>query len=271
MSKYYNSDQLSCYKQGRTFHKKKDKGWCWMEQKRSNKIIYFGLILGLCIIISALIASYTFYIVRLPEDTLAVTGSVRQKVTSDLVKWTSNFSRTVPASDLKLGYDQMEQDMELVIDFFMEKGYTEQDIDISPVFMEQLYLYDPNAPKENVLRQTVVIQSGDVDKITSMAKNTQKLIDSGVIFSIQSLEYYYTKLPELRIELIPDAIKDAKMRAQKIAEGSGKMIGTIKSANLGVVQVLPVNSTEVSDWGTYDTSTIEKEVMIPVTVIFTLK
>lgn len=85
------------------------------------------------------------------------------------------------------------------------------------------------------------------------------------------MEYYYSKLPELRIELIPDAINDAKLRAQKIAEGSGKKIGVIKSANLGVVQVLPVNSTEVSDWGTYDTSTIEKEVMIPVTVIFEIK
>jgi len=139
--------------------------------------------------------------------------------------------------------------------------------------MEQLYLYmyDPNAPKENVLSQVVTIQSGDVEKITYMAKNTQRLIDDGVIFSNQSLEYYYTKLPELRISLIPDAINDAKLRAQKIAEGSGKIIGVIKSANLGVVQVLPVNSTEVSDWGTYDTSTIEKEVMIPVNVMFTLK
>ncbi len=74
-----------------------------MEQKRSNKIIYFGVILGICLIISALIASYTFYIVRLPEDTLAVTGSVRKQVTSDMVKWTTNFSRTIPAEELKSG------------------------------------------------------------------------------------------------------------------------------------------------------------------------
>lgn len=242
-----------------------------MEQKRSNKIIYFGIILGLCLIISAVIASYTFYIVRLPEDTLSVTGSVRQKVTSDVAKWTSTFSRTVLAEELKQGYDQMQSDKSIVIEFFKENGFSEQDINISPVFMEQLYLYDRSAPKENILRQTVVIQSSDVEKITYMAKNTQKLIDEGVIFSTQTLEYYYSKLPELRIELIPDAINDAKLRAQKIAEGSGKKIGVIKSANLGVVQVLPVNSTEVSDWGTYDTSTIEKEVMIPVTVIFTLK
>ncbi|MBN2072771.1 MAG: SIMPL domain-containing protein [Actinobacteria bacterium] len=242
-----------------------------MEQKRSNKIIYFALITGFCLIISAVIASLTFYIVRQPEDTLSVTGSVRKQVTSDIAKWTSVFSRTVSTEDLKTGYDLMEEDRDKVVSFFKENGFGEEEINITPVFMEQLYLYDPNAPKENILRQTVTIQSGDVDRITSMAKNTQKLIDSGVIFATQSLEYYYSGLPELRIELIPDAINDARLRAQKIAEGSGKEIKAIKSANLGVVQVLPVNSTEVSDWGTYDTSTIQKEVMIPVTVIFTLK
>lgn len=242
-----------------------------MSKENSNKIIYFAIILGICLIISASIGSFTFYKVRSPEDTLYVTGSVRKKVTSDLAKWTANFSRTVSAEDLKAGYQMMKNDQRLVLNFFEDNGFNEEDITISPVFMEQLYMYDPNAPKENVLRQTVEIQSNNVEKITYMAKNTQKLIDQGVVFSIQSLEYYYSKLPELRIELIPDAINDAKLRAQKIAEGSGKKIGVIKSANLGVVQVLPVNSTEVSDWGTYDTSTIEKEVMIPVTVIFTLK
>lgn len=242
-----------------------------MSKENSNKIIYFAIILGICLIISASIGSFTFYKVRSPEDTLSVTGSVREKVTSDIAKWTSNFSRTVSTEDLKAGYQMMKNDQRLVLNFFEDNGFTEEDITISPIFMEQLYLYDPNAPKENLLRQTVEIQSTDVDKITYMAKNNQELIDQGVIFAIQSLEYYYSKLPELRIELIPDAINDAKLRAQKIAEGSGKTIGVIKSATLGVVQVLPVNSTEVSDWGTYDTSTIEKEVMIPVTVIFTLK
>ena len=242
-----------------------------MSKENSNKIIYFAIILGVCLIISALIASLTFYKVRLAVDTLSVTGSVREKVTSDSAKWSSSFSRTVPAEDLKEGYEMMQKDQDLVLSFFKDNGFNEGDILISPVFMKQLYMYDPDAPKESTLSQTVEIQSSDVEKITYMAKNTQTLINAGVIFSTQSLEYYCLKLPELRISLIPEAINDAKLRAQKIAEGSGKKIGTIKSAHLGVVQVLPVNSTEVSGWGTYDTSTIEKEVMIPVTVTFTLK
>ena len=240
-------------------------------KENPNKIIYTSIILGVCLIISAVIASITFYIVRSPEDTLSVTGSVRQRVTSDIAQWSGEFSRTVLTEDLKIGYDMMQTDQELVLDFFEDNGFNEEDVAISPVFMSQLYMYDPDAPKENVLRQSVEIQSSNVDKITDMAKNTQELINKGVIFSTNSLEYYYSGLPDLRIELIPDAINDAELRAEKIAEGSDKKIGSIKSAHLGVVQVLPVNSTEVSDWGTYDTTTIEKEVMIPVTVIFTLK
>lgn len=240
-------------------------------KENPNKIIYTSIILGVCLIISAVIASITFYIVRSPEDTLSVTGSVRQRVTSDIAQWSGEFSRTVLTEDLKIGYDMMQTDQELVLDFFEDNGFNEEDVAISPVFMSQLYMYDPDAPKENVLRQSVEIQSSNVEKITDMAKNTQELINKGIIFSTNSLEYYYSGLPDLRIELIPDAINDAELRAEKIAEGSGKKIGSIKSAHLGVVQVLPVNSTEVSDWGTYDTTTIEKEVMIPVTVIFTLK
>jgi len=242
-----------------------------MAEKSSNKLIYLAIILGVCLIISASIGSFTFYIVRTPVDTIAVTGSVRERVTSDIAIWSSEFTRTIPAESLKEGYRMIQSDQELVLKFFEDNGFSEDDLTIAPVFMETLYMYDPDAPKENLLKQTVTIQSGDVNKITDMAKSTQELINQGVIFSTRSLEYYYSGLADLRIELIPDAINDAKLRAQKIAEGSGKKLGVIKSANLGVVQVLPVNSTEVSDWGTYDTTTVEKEVMIPVTVTFTLE
>jgi uncharacterized protein len=236
-----------------------------------GKLIIFGIILGICLIIAAGIGSFTFYKVRTGTDTLTVTGSVKQKVTSDLVKWTATFQRNVPQDDLKNGYTQMKTDEALVLAFFKDNGFDESAVRITPVFMEAPFQYDPNAPKEYILRQNVEIQSSEIQKITSMAKNTQVLIDKGVIYSTNSLEYYYTKLPELRIALLKDAASDAKMRAQKIAESTGLQVGSIKSANAGVVQVLQVNSTDVSDYGAYDTSTIEKEVMVTVTAIFNLK
>lgn len=70
------------------------------------------------------------------------------------------------------------------------------------------------------------------------------------------------------MELLSEAVKDAQNRAGKIAQSSGNEVGSLKSASVGVVQVLPVNSTEISDYGTYDTSSIEKEVMITVRATF---
>jgi len=121
------------------------------------------------------------------------------------------------------------------------------------------------------LSQTVEVQSSDVNKITEITKDVQNLIQAGVIFSSDSLEYYYSQLPELRVSLLSDAIKDAKARAQKIAESSDKTVGTIKSASMGVVQVLPVNSVEIADYGSYDTRTIDKEVMVTVKALFILE
>jgi hypothetical protein len=239
--------------------------------EKNNKLIYFGIIIGICFVIGILIFSYTFYKVRAADNSMWVTGSYKQKVTSDIGKLSAGFSRNVPIDDLKSGYAQMKSDEELVKKFFSESGFNEKDLIISPVYMDAPFQYDPNAAKEYILRQTVEIQSKEVQKLTDLSKNVQKLIDEGVIFSINNLQYYVSNLPQLRISLLADAVKDAKARAQKIAEGTGKKIGTIKTANMGVVQVLPVNSTDVSDYGTYDTSTIEKEVMVTVTVLFTLE
>jgi hypothetical protein len=77
--------------------------------------------------------------------------------------------------------------------------------------------------------------------------------------------------PEARVSLLPDALADAKARATKIAESSGARIGKLRSASQGVVQVIQANSTDVSDYGYYDTSTKEKEIMVTVKASFTVK
>ena len=107
--------------------------------------------------------------------------------------------------------------------------------------------------------------------ISEIAKNINPLIEKGVVFSTQSLEYTYTKLPEERVEMLSSAVKDAKARASKLAESSGKSVGQLKSASSGVVQVMSANSLDISDYGSYDTSKIEKNIMLTVKASFTLK
>jgi len=97
------------------------------------------------------------------------------------------------------------------------------------------------------------------------------LINKGVLFTTSSLEFYYSQLPQARIELLASAVQDAKARAEQLAQAGGKKIGILKSASSGVVQVMAPNSVEVSDYGMYDTSKIEKEIMVTVKTSFEIK
>ncbi len=240
------------------------------EQSKISINVLFPIIIGLSLILSAVVVGFVIYRTKAMDNTLQVTGSAKKVVTSDAVKWNGEFARAVTTDNLKAGYAQMASDLEKVKAFLKSEGVEDRDVNISPVYMYEQYDYksDSNAQKKYNLTQTLQVQSNAVEKITSLAKNVQKLIDSGVIFSTRSLEYYYTQLPEARIELLSEAVKDAQNRAGKIAQSSGNEVGSLKSASVGVVQVLPVNSTEISDYGTYDTSSIEKEVMITVRATF---
>lgn len=242
-----------------------------------NVLLPASVILGSSLIVSALIASATFYRVRALDATLQVTGSAKQQVKADTVKWTAGFTRTVSETELKSGYAKVAVDLKAVTKFFQDNGVDSKEITISPVFLEPNYQYgyppseDGQSRREYTLRQTVEVQSPDVDKVTALAKNVAAITDAGVIFSTQSLEYFYVKLPELRVTLLKDAVRDAEARAKAIAESGGRRVGTLKAASVGVVQVLPVNSVEITDYGTYDTSKIDKEVMVTVRATFGLK
>ena len=238
--------------------------------KISKYIVIASLILGLSLIIGTAVISQTIYSVKRLNDTLSVTGSTKQQVTSDQIKWRSSFSRNAVASNLQAGYAQMKTDEKAVAKFLKDGGIDASQITISPITMMENY--KPGyGEKEYTLTQNVVASSGEVDKITNLSKNVQPLVDKGVIFSTQAVEYYISKLPELRISLLSDAMKDAQARAAKIAESTGKKVGAVQSADMGVVQVLSVNSVEVSDYGSYDTSNIEKEVMVTVKATFRLE
>jgi len=73
------------------------------------------------------------------------------------------------------------------------------------------------------------------------------------------------------VELLANAVGDAKARAEQLAQAGGKKIGILKSASSGVVQVMSPNSVEVSDYGMYDTSSIDKEIMVTVKASFETK
>lgn len=241
-----------------------------MEQKH-HPLVLLGVILGGSFLIAALIGAATVFRLRSLSDIVSVTGSAKMEVVADQGKWISQVSRNARASSLKAGYDQIARDTNLVQEFLKSNGVDQAQISVAPVFMMEVYNQNVEAEKQYTLTQSIEVQSTDVQKLQNLSQRSGELISKGVIYSTNSLEFYYSKLPEARIALLSQAIDDAKARAGELAKNSGKKVGSLKSATSGVVQVQSRNSTDVSDYGSYDTSKIEKQITVTVKASFSLK
>lgn len=237
----------------------------------NKNYVIFGAILGVSLILSACVGAFAFLSVR-SGDTITSTGSAKKAVISDKVKWTSSITRATTASTLKIGYAKLDSDLKEVKAFMTTNGISEKDLVISTIYLNEVYEQYPSADKKYNLVQNIEINSTDVNKISELSKNTNSLItDKGIFFTTNSVEFYYSKLPEARIELLASAVNDSKARAEQLASAGGKKIGALKSASSGVVQVMAPNSVEVSDYGVYDTSKIDKEIFVTVKATFTIK
>lgn len=241
-----------------------------MEILKNKELTIFALILGLSFLLSAIIISNTFLNVKRLDNNISVSGSAKIAVSSDSARWTGNFSRSAEISQLKEGYNLMKQDEKKVRDFLSSNGFADR-FEISPVFMTEVYKSDSYLPKEYALSQSIEVKSDNVHEVKALAKNVEELIKEGVFFSPDPVAYYYSGLPEARVSMLPEAIKDAKERASSIAKSSDKKVDSVKSVSMGVVQVMSAGAIDISDYGSYDTSSIDKEIMITVKAVFALK
>lgn len=204
------------------------------------------------------------------ENTISVTGLGSKKFTSDLITWSGNFSNN--SYDLKEAYDALANDKKVIEKYLISKGISKNEIVFSAVDIQKQYDYisNDNGGSRQVfsgyqLSQSVSIDSKDVVKIENLSRNITEIINLGIEFTSSSPNYFYSKLADIKHQMIADATKDAKERAEKIAENAGSKLGNLKKATMGVTQITAPNSTEEYSYGgTFNTSSKEKEASITI-------
>lgn len=237
-------------------------------------LLLLGAFLSAGIIIGTFIISKTVEQVKFQNQRITVKGYAERTITSDIASWRGQL--TVRSPDLVTGYDKLQSDLEKVLSYLEQKGINRKDVTIPSVITTIQYQRTNQGMTTNVvegyiLTQSVTITSSDIDLIADIANDITVLIKQGIEMDSFSPQYFYTKLDDMKIELLGEATKNAYMRAEQLAENSGSKVGSLKYASQGVFQITPVYSTQVSDYGTYDTSTIEKSVKAVVTIEYSIR
>jgi len=236
------------------------------------------VILGICFVVAAMGSAVilTDGLVKFKKasaEVINVTGSAEKKIVSDYAVWTAEFSAR--DQQLKSAFVKLKEDTAKVKAYLVSKGITEGEMIVSQVETTVIYKKNDKGNATNeieayVLSQGIEARSSDVAKITTVSRESTGLIEQNIRFVSHPPQYFYTKLAKLKLEMLGAASADAKKRAEQIASASGNKVGKIRSADMGVFQITPVNSTEVSDWGSNDTSSLEKKVFAVVHADFAI-
>jgi hypothetical protein len=243
-----------------------------MENKNRNTIAAVTLALGF--IIGALIISGTWKYVSRSNVTITVTGSVSKDIKSDYAIWRGSYSSE--ANTLQEAYSKLKDNNEKVTEYLVSKGFPKDKIQISAINTMTLYVnnsqgYPSNEISGYRLSQDVSTESSDVEKIDKLSRESTELINEGIEINSLPPEFLYTKLSDLKVELIGLAAKDAKERAEQIAKSTDNSIGEVRSSKMGVIQITAKNSTEISDYGMNNTSSIDKTITVVVNMSFSIK
>jgi uncharacterized protein len=249
-----------------------------MEQRLSLKdsqIVILGLLICVATITSSWIFSQGFLKVKkFSAEVISVTGSAEKKIVSDSIVWRLSFSRRDAV--MTEAYRQLDENRKQVRDYLIHKGILDQEMSMAPVQTEILYQknekgMDTNFVEAYRLSQDIWVSSSDVLKVSDISRMVTELIPLGIELISNAPQYFYTRLGELKVEMLREAAKDAKKRADEIASSTGNKISLVRSAKMGVFQITPANSYDFSDWGTNDTSSYEKKVTAVVKADFAIQ
>jgi hypothetical protein len=239
------------------------------------------LIIALGLVLSTAIAARSWVSVRLHRDhSIEATGSAKRTIVSDLIEWTGtirteNSDRSVAARALK---DHMSRTLAYLkkagvadVEVEVSSAYTEEDIETEYRGSGETRI-EKKVFKGYKLSQSVSIKSKDVPKINKVSREVTQLVEDGVPIESADPSFHYTQLGALKVEMLAEAARDCRQRAERILQyAGGATLGKLRRADMGVININPANSTEISAEGNNDTTSMDKDILTIVHCSFDLE
>jgi uncharacterized protein len=227
-------------------------------------------ILGISFIIGAASLGTSFYRSRVREQTIHVVGAATRRFDSDVVKWRLSVGHSVGVNDQRGGYARTRDDFKILMEQLHTAGLTDKEITVQPINCSPIRDNSGNLTGYDVTQNIILISSG-ITTVEKLALSPDTIFARGIALTSSNLEYYFSKLAEIKKELLAEATKDAVQRAAEIAKNSRTRAGRIASVRSGIFQITEPYSTDVSDYGIYNTATRQKDVTVTVTADFALR
>jgi hypothetical protein len=204
------------------------------------------------------------------ERKLRITGSAKKRIKSDLIEWSATID--AHAADRTQAYKQLRAGVDQAVAFLQKQGVKAEEIqpqsaNFKQVFRTQITGVGANRIEKQIpdgydTKEEIVVRSTDLARIERASREITSLLETGVSISSAEPLYYYTRLGELKLEMLAAAGRDARSRADNILRSTGGgSIGKLLGADMGIININPANSTQTSEQGNNDTTSLEKDII----------
>ncbi len=201
---------------------------------------------------------------KMAERSVTVRGLAEREVMADLATWTISYSAT--AGDMASAQASVDRDAASIRAFFDGLGFPEDAVQPTGANVSS---YTNEGVTNFTVRQRMTLRTTDIERAQRAVRQQSDLVRRGVLLEEGSgMAYTFTKLNDIKPEMVAEATQDARASAEQFAEDSGSGVGGIRQATQGYFEIYARDGDSGGGWGVADTPF--KKVRVVTTVDFYL-
>lgn len=227
-----------------------------------------ALLLAIGIAVAGYFISETLYKSKVALNTADVKGLAERRVEADTAYWTIFYTVTgQKQADVPNLYEQSEIDQNKIIALLRANGFSDEEIKPGVIDYRRKEFRDEDqklVEEKHFLVGEIEVETSKVKQVAAVRAQLNKLIAQGLDIENREPAYHFTRLNEIKPDMLKEATRNARLAANEFATNAGVEVGGIRSARQGGFVIRDVGR----NYG--DTKKIEKEVRVVTNVTFFL-
>lgn len=230
--------------------------------------------------INALLIGNALQRFKMDDRSVNVKGLSEREVKADLVVW--NIQTRVVYDNLLEGSNQIDQAKNKIVNFLIQNQIGKEDIITEGISVidKRANQYDNNQQNNSpryLITQNIQVRSNNVDLVQKVSRMTGELLQAGVVISNNEygnpIQFYFTKLNDIKPEMISEATQKAREAALKFATENDASLDRLKRANQGLFTIVDRTASLSSGEGGYASSTVDiyKNIRVVISAEYSIK
>ena len=233
-----------------------------------NSILPAALVLSIGIAVAGFFVSETLYKSKVALNTADVKGLAEKRVVADKAFWLIQYTVTGKSkAEIPNLYEESESDQQMITTLLKSSGFSNEEIKPGVINYIKNEFRDENqklVEEDHLLIGEIEVQTSNVRLVSEVRSKLNRLIAQGLDIKNNSPAYHFTKLNEIKPDMLKEATTNARIAANEFAINAGVKVGGIRSARQGGFVIRDVGE----NYG--DTKKIDKDVRVVTNVTFFL-